>query len=98
MKKSIIFATREMKRNKINSRMGVEDNILSLIGGTPLIRLKKVVKGFDGNFFPNLKLLTQATQTKTELHFTLSKKPKIKAFLNLVILSLRLLPATLVLV
>ena len=31
--------------------MGVEDNILSLIGGTPLIRLKKVVKGFNGNFF-----------------------------------------------
>ena len=40
-----------MKRNKTNSRMGVEKNILSLIGDTPLIRLEKVVEGFDGNFF-----------------------------------------------
>ena len=35
--------------------MKVEKNILSLIGNTPLIRLEKVVEGFQGNFFTKLE-------------------------------------------
>ena len=44
--------------------MRVEDNILSLIGGTPLIRLKKVVKGFDGNFFTKFEAFNPGHSNK----------------------------------
>ena len=41
--------------NNTKYLMKVQPNILSLIGNTPLIRLEKIVAGFDGSFLTKLE-------------------------------------------
>ena len=74
--------------------MGVEDNVLSLIGGTPLIRLKKVVKGFNGNFFTKFEAFNPGHSNKDRIALHIIKEEN-KGILNQEILSLRPLLATL---
>jgi cystathionine beta-synthase len=47
--------------------MKVQPNILSLIGNTPLIRLEKIVAGFDGNFFTKLEAFNPGHSNKDRI-------------------------------
>ena len=71
-----------MKIDKIKSRMGIEDNILSLIGGTPLIRLKKVVKGFNGNFFTKFEAFNPGHSNKDRIALHIIKEAENKGILK----------------
>ena len=62
--------------------MGVEDNILSLIGGTPLIRLKKVVKGFNGNFFTKFEAFNPGHSNKDRIALHIIKEAEKKGILK----------------
>ena len=67
------------------------DNVLGLIGNTPLIRLNKITESLPGNFYAKVEAFNLATLPKTESHFILLKKLKSREFFLLVILSLKLL-------
>ena len=56
-----------MEKNKSNSGMKVSENVLSLIGSTPLIRLEKVVKGFSGNFFAKFEAFNPGHSNKDRI-------------------------------
>ena len=62
--------------------MGVEDNILSLIGGTPLIRLNKVVKGFNGNFFTKFEAFNPGHSNKDRIALHIIKEAENKGILK----------------
>ena len=62
--------------------MGIEDNILSLIGGTPLIRLKKVVKGFNGNFFTKFEAFNPGHSNKDRIALHIIKEAENKGILK----------------
>ena len=62
--------------------MGVEDNILSLIGDTPLIRLKKVVEGFNGNFFTKFEAFTPGHSNKDRIALHIIKEAENKGILK----------------
>ena len=62
--------------------MGVEDNVLSLIGGTPLIRLKKVVKGFNGNFFTKFEAFNPGHSNKDRIALHIIKEAENKGILK----------------
>ena len=42
-------------------------NILELIGNTPLIKLNNIVKEYDGAFYAKFEALIRVIQTRTEL-------------------------------
>ena len=56
------------------------NNVLELIGNTPLIKLSKVTADMSGDFMQKLKLLIQDILQKTASHYTLLKKLKDKEF------------------
>ena len=62
--------------------MGVEDDILSLIGDTPLIRLKKVVKGFNGNFFTKFEAFNPGHSNKDRIALHIIKEAENKGILK----------------
>ena len=53
--------------NKTKDLMKVQENILSLIGNTPLIRLEKIVAGFDGSFFAKLESFNPGHSNKDRI-------------------------------
>tara|TARA_A200000113_G_scaffold224103_1_gene241194 strand:- start:5582 stop:6637 length:1056 start_codon:yes stop_codon:yes gene_type:complete len=55
----------EFKKSK--SGMKVNNNILSLIGNTPLIRLEKIVKGFTGNYFTKFEAFNPGHSNKDRI-------------------------------
>ena len=56
-----------MEKNRTNSGMKGVNNILSLIGNTPLIQLKKVVEGFKGNFFTKFEAFNPGHSNKDRI-------------------------------
>ena len=56
-----------MITNKTKDLMKVQENILSLIGNTPLIRLEKIVAGFDGSFFTKLESFNPGHSNKDRI-------------------------------
>ena len=42
------------------------NNVLELIGNTPLVKLNKIVDDIPGNFYAKLEAFIQATQIKIE--------------------------------
>ncbi|MEK9517095.1 MAG: pyridoxal-phosphate dependent enzyme, partial [Flavobacteriaceae bacterium] len=71
-----------MEKNKTNSGMKVEKNILSLIGSTPLIRLKKVVEGFDGNFFTKFEAFNPGHSNKDRIALHIIEEAEKKGILK----------------
>jgi cystathionine beta-synthase len=56
-----------IEENKTNANTKVAKNILSLIGNTPLIRLEKVVAGFEGNFFAKFEAFNPGHSNKDRI-------------------------------
>ena len=62
--------------------MKVQPNILSLIGDTPLIRLEKIVAGFDGNFFSKLEAFNPGHSNKDRIALHIIQEAEKKGFLS----------------
>ena len=62
--------------------MMVQPNILSLIGDTPLIRLEKIVAGFDGNFFSKLEAFNPGHSNKDRIALHIIQEAEKKGFLS----------------
>ena len=71
-----------MEKNKSNSGMKVSENVLSLIGSTPLIRLKKVVKGFSGNFFAKFEAFNPGHSNKDRIALHIIEEAEKKGILK----------------
>ena len=69
------------KKNKTNSGMRVENNILSLIGNTPLIQLEKVVEGFQGNFFTKYEAYNPGHSNKDRIALHIIEEAERKGIL-----------------
>ena len=65
------------------------NNVLELIGNTPLIKLNKITQKMKGNYFAKVEAFNPGILPKIELHFILLKKLKEKASLNLATLLLK---------
>ena len=61
-------------KNKINAH----ENILSLIGNTPLIKLNKVTKSFDGDYYAKYEAMNpgQSNKDRIALHIIESAEKK----------------------
>ena len=62
--------------------MKVQENILSLIGNTPLIRLEKIVAGFDGNFFTKLESFNPGHSNKDRIALHIIEEAEKKGILS----------------
>jgi len=62
--------------------MKVSENVLSLIGSTPLIRLKKVVKGFSGNFFAKFEAFNPGHSNKDRIALHIIEEAEKKGILK----------------
>ena len=71
-----------MKKNKSNRGIDVEENVLSLIGNTPLIRLEKVVKGFAGNFFTKFEAFNPGHSNKDRIALHIIEEAEKKGILK----------------
>tara|TARA_B100001029_G_scaffold177883_1_gene183365 strand:+ start:2142 stop:3197 length:1056 start_codon:yes stop_codon:yes gene_type:complete len=56
-----------MLKNKVKDLMKAHPSVLSLIGNTPLIKLKKIVKDFNGNFFTKLEAFNPGHSNKDRI-------------------------------
>jgi cystathionine beta-synthase len=72
----------KMEKNKSNSGMKVSENVLSLIGSTPLIRLEKVVKGFLGNFFTKFEAFNPGHSNKDRIALHIIEEAEKKGILK----------------
>jgi len=54
----------------MNNSVNAYQNILELIGNTPLIKLNRVVEGFKGNYFTKFEAFNPGHSIKIELLFT----------------------------
>ena len=68
--------------NKIKDLMKVQENILSLIGNTPLIRLEKIVAGFDGCFFTKLESFNPGHSNKDRIALHIIEEAEKKGILS----------------
>ena len=68
------------EKNKTNSGMKVEKNILSLIGRSSLIRLEKVVEGFNGNFFTKFEAFNPGHSNKDRIALYIIEEAEKKVF------------------
>ena len=57
----------KMFKNKLKYRIKAHSSVLSLIGNTPLIKLKKIVKDFNGNFFTKLEAFNPGHSNKDRI-------------------------------
>ena len=57
----------KMFKNKLKYRIKAHPSVLSLIGNTPLIKLKKIVKDFNGNFFTKLEAFNPGHSNKDRI-------------------------------
>ena len=62
--------------------MKVQENILSLIGNTPLIRLEKIVAGFDGSFFTKLESFNPGHSNKDRIALHIIEEAEKKGILS----------------
>ena len=62
--------------------MKVQENILSLIGNTPLIRLEKIVAGFDGCFFTKLESFNPGHSNKDRIALHIIEEAEKKGILS----------------
>ena len=68
--------------NKTKDLMKVHENILSLIGNTPLIRLEKIVAGFDGSFFTKLESFNPGHSNKDRIALHIIEEAEKKGILS----------------
>ena len=68
--------------NKNKDLMKVQENILSLIGNTPLIRLEKIVAGFDGSFFTKLESFNPGHSNKDRIALHIIEEAEKKGILS----------------
>ena len=68
--------------NKTKDLMKVQKNILSLIGNTPLIRLKKIVAGFDGSFLTKLESINPGHSNKDRIALHIIEEAEKKGILS----------------
>ncbi len=71
-----------MIKNKRKNLMKVEPNILSLIGNTPLVRLEKIVAGFDGSFFTKLESFNPGHSNKDRIALHIIEEAEKKGILS----------------
>ena len=57
----------KMLKNKVKDQIKAHPSVLSLIGNTPLIKLKKIVKDFNGNFFTKLEAFNPGHSNKDRI-------------------------------
>ena len=69
-------------KNKTKDGMKVQNNILSLIGNTPLIRLEKIVAGFDGNFFTKLEAFNPGHSNKDRIALHIIEEAEKKGIIS----------------
>ncbi|MBB13466.1 MAG: cystathionine beta-synthase [Flavobacteriaceae bacterium] len=62
--------------------MKIQENILSLIGNTPLIRLEKIVAGFDGSFFTKLESFNPGHSNKDRIALHIIEEAEKKGILS----------------
>ena len=61
-------------KNKINAH----ENILSLIGNTPLVKLNKVTKNFEGDYYAKYEAMNPGQSNKIGLLYILSSQRRKK--------------------
>ena len=62
----------------MSSRIQAVPNLLALVGNTPLVRLNKIVEGFEGEYFAKWEAYNPGHSNKDALPFTSLKKPNDK--------------------
>ena len=68
--------------NKTKDLMKVQENILSLIGNTPLIRLEKTTAGFNGNFFAKLESFNPGHSNKDRIALYIIEEAEKKGIIS----------------
>ena len=68
--------------NNTKYLMKVQPNILSLIGNTPLIRLEKIVAGFDGSFLTKLESINPGHSNKDRIALHIIEEAEKKGILS----------------
>ena len=58
------------------------NNVLELIGNTPLIRVNKVTEGLKGNYFAKVEAFNPGHSTKDRIALYIIERPKKEAYLN----------------
>jgi cystathionine beta-synthase len=71
-----------MEKNKSYRGTKINENVLSLIGGTPMIRLEKVVEGFTGNFFTKFEAFNPGHSNKDRIALHIIEQAEKKGILN----------------
>lgn len=60
----------------------VYDNVLQLIGNTPLIHLNKVTRNFKGNFFAKVEAFNPGHSAKDRIALYIIEEAEKKVFLS----------------
>ncbi|MBT6127798.1 MAG: cysteine synthase family protein [Flavobacteriaceae bacterium] len=71
-----------MEKNKSYRGTKINENVLSLIGGTPMIRLEKVVEGFTGNFFTKFEAFNPGHSNKDRIALHIIEQAEKKGILK----------------
>ena len=66
----------------MKEELQVYDNVLQLIGNTPLIQLKKITKGFKGNFFAKVEAFNPGHSTKDRIALDIIEEAEKKGILK----------------
>ena len=75
----------KMFKNKLKYRIKAHPSVLSLIGNTPLIKLKKIVKDFNGNFFTKLEAFNPGHSNKDRIALNIILEAEKMVFFHLVV-------------
>ena len=71
-----------MKKIKSNGEIKINENVLSLIGCTPMIRLEKVVEGFTGDFFAKFEAFNPGHSNKDRIALHIIEQAEKKGILK----------------
>ena len=66
----------------MKEELQVYDNVLQLIGNTPLIQLNKITKGFKGNFFAKVEAFNPGHSTKDRIALYIIEEAEKKGILK----------------
>lgn len=67
---------------KIDNTLGVYDNLLDLIGNTPLLQLKKITQGLEGQYFAKIEAFNAGQSSKDRIAKFIIEQAEAKGILK----------------
>lgn len=67
---------------KIDNTLGVYDNLLDLIGNTPLLQLKKITEGLEGQYFAKIEAFNAGQSSKDRIAKFIIEQAEAKGILK----------------